>query len=174
MSSISHINEDGQPWYREPWPWILFGLPAVVVVASVITFAIAYRGSDELVVDDYYKEGLGINRVLSRNRHALELGLSGEVVVAGGVAKLDLRAKEGVALPSRVRLTFAHATRSELDQTVVLDSSPDGYRGVLHPLLNGRWQVQIEDEAQTWRLAAIVQLPADGGFKVRSLLDSTL
>ncbi|MEE4173374.1 MAG: FixH family protein [Xanthomonadales bacterium] len=42
----------GQPWYREPWPWIIIGLLGTVVVASLITFWIAASNPDGLVVDD--------------------------------------------------------------------------------------------------------------------------
>jgi hypothetical protein len=166
------MSEDGHPWYREPWPWILFGMPGVVVIASLVTFVIAYRGQDELVVDDYYKEGLGINRTLTRNRHALELGLTGQLHVDGGGVKLNLAGHDGVVLPRQIVLTFTHPTRAEFDQTVKLDLASDGYRGVMHPLMAGRWQIQVEDDARTWRLAAVTQLPAQGEIPVRAWLDS--
>jgi len=172
MGSHSKMSEDGHPWYREPWPWILFGMPGAVVVASLITFVIAYRGQDELVVDDYYKEGLGINRTLARNRHALELGLSGQLHVDSGGVKLSLRGNNEAELPRQVIVTFTHPTRAELDQSVKLDQAPDGYRGVMHPLVAGRWQIQIEDEARTWRLASVTQLPTRGEIPVRAWLDS--
>ncbi len=172
MGSISKTREDGHPWYREPWPWILFGMPGIVVVASLTTFWIAYHGRDELVADDYYKEGLGINRTLTRNRHALELGLMGQLRVSGGGAKLALSAQKGATLPREVILSFTHPTRAEQDQSVKLELTPDGYRGAMHPLASGRWQIQIEDEAKTWRLAAVSQLPEDTEIPMRAWLDS--
>lgn len=42
----------GQPWYREPWPWIIIGLLGTVIVASFITLWIAASNPDGLVVDD--------------------------------------------------------------------------------------------------------------------------
>ncbi len=33
-----------QPWYREPWPWILMAGPATVVVAGLITAWLAFHG----------------------------------------------------------------------------------------------------------------------------------
>ena len=53
---------DSQPWYRQFWPWFLIALPATVVVAGLTTWWIAAHKADSLVVDDYYKEGLAINR----------------------------------------------------------------------------------------------------------------
>ena len=55
-----------RPWYREPWPWILMAGPAVVVVAGFFTLWLAVSTSDGLVVEDYYKQGLAINRVFAR------------------------------------------------------------------------------------------------------------
>ncbi len=30
-------SSDKQPWYREPWPWILMAGPVIVIIAGVIT-----------------------------------------------------------------------------------------------------------------------------------------
>ncbi len=45
---MSH-PEDGLPWYRFFWAWVLFGLPAVVVVAALITLGIAITHPDPVV-----------------------------------------------------------------------------------------------------------------------------
>ncbi len=54
--------EDLEPWYRQFWPWVIFGLPASVVVAGLITVYIAYEGADDMVIDQYYKEGLAASK----------------------------------------------------------------------------------------------------------------
>ncbi|MDT8320343.1 MAG: FixH family protein [Xanthomonadales bacterium] len=41
-----------RPWYREPWPWVAIGIPAVAVVASMFTLYLAITNPDYLVVDD--------------------------------------------------------------------------------------------------------------------------
>jgi uncharacterized protein len=38
------------PWWRVGMVWLVLGGPAVVVVASVITAVVAYRGADEVLV----------------------------------------------------------------------------------------------------------------------------
>ena len=67
MNSIQ-IRQPVQPWYREPWPWLIMLGPAVVIVAGVITTVIAFKTSDGLVADDYYKQGLAMNKTLARDR----------------------------------------------------------------------------------------------------------
>ena len=64
-----------QPWYRSPWPWLLMSGPAVVLVAGAITTWIAFASADGLVAEDYYKQGLGINKVLAREEAARSRGL---------------------------------------------------------------------------------------------------
>ena len=42
---------DLSPWWRYGMVWLVIAGPAVVVVASVVTGVIAYRGADVLVVE---------------------------------------------------------------------------------------------------------------------------
>jgi hypothetical protein len=39
------------PWWRVGMVWLVVGGPAVVVVASIVTGVIAYRGADEVLVN---------------------------------------------------------------------------------------------------------------------------
>ena len=42
-------QEPGQPWWKFPHVWMVFGLPAVVVVASFITLYLAIKIPDPVV-----------------------------------------------------------------------------------------------------------------------------
>ena len=64
---MSNPQHPVQAWYREPWPWLVMSGPAIVVVAGIGTAIIAFRTSDGLVADDYYKQGLVINQTLKRD-----------------------------------------------------------------------------------------------------------
>ena len=55
-----------QPWYREPWPWILAAGPVAVILAGIVTVWLAIKSNDGLVADDYYKQGLEVNQVIQR------------------------------------------------------------------------------------------------------------
>ena len=54
-------QEKSKVWYKEPWPWLLFSGPAIVVVAAFVTLYLAASGSSDLVSDDYYKDGKHID-----------------------------------------------------------------------------------------------------------------
>jgi hypothetical protein len=57
-------NTDTTVWYRQFWPWFIFGLPAVVVVASLVTVYIAVSHQDPVIDEEYYQHGMKINERL--------------------------------------------------------------------------------------------------------------
>ena len=63
-------------WYKEPWLLLVVGGPAVVVCASIFTGALAFLGADKVVADDYYKQGLMIDKDIQRDAKARDLQLS--------------------------------------------------------------------------------------------------
>lgn len=54
-----------QPWWRFPLVWMVLAGPAVVVVASFVTLWLAIRSPDPVVAEDYYRQGLEINKTLA-------------------------------------------------------------------------------------------------------------
>ena len=63
---IATTNEPvSAAWWRYPLVWMVIGGPALVVVASVATFWVAWHRPDALVSEDYYREGIEINRTLA-------------------------------------------------------------------------------------------------------------
>jgi hypothetical protein len=60
-------------WYRYPWVWFVFCIPFSAVLFGVVMFVSANNQPDDLVVDDYYKEGMGINRKLALDERARQL-----------------------------------------------------------------------------------------------------
>ena len=139
-----------KPWYREPWPWILMSGPAAVVVAGAATLWLAYATQDGLVAEDYYKQGLAINRVLAREDTARRLGISAEVRIAPGSLGVQLHGES----PGVVFVHLVHATRAGHDLRLRLTRSADGaYEAALPPLPAGHWHVSIEDALGRWRVA---------------------
>lgn len=47
-------------WYKQFWPWFLIALPSAVVIASIVTMAIAFKYADTPVAGDYEKHGLTV------------------------------------------------------------------------------------------------------------------
>jgi uncharacterized protein len=140
-------------WYREPWPWLVMLGPAVVVVAGVITMVIAFRTSDGLVADDYYKRGLMVNRVMEREARARTLGIAAEVMFNGERNAVRVLLASNAPLPEALRLTLVHPTRGQADQAIELrHAGPSLYEGRLRAPSNAAWRIALEDGAATWRV----------------------
>ena len=103
------------PWYRQFWPWFLFGLPAIVVVAGLTTWWIAARHADHLVVDDYYQEGLSINRELGKQQRAEELGIVAALDADSRLLRVKLQAR---SMPAALQLLLSHPFDAGLDQAM--------------------------------------------------------
>jgi len=61
-------ERESRPWWRHGYVWLVLAGPAVVVVASFVTFGLIVRGSDPVVTEDYYRKGVRINEQLARER----------------------------------------------------------------------------------------------------------
>ena len=143
------------PWYRHRWPWMLMAGPLIVVIAGLFTAYLAVTSNDGLVDDDYYKQGLAVNKLSEREQRAAALGLQAEVMQRsdGAQLRLLLRAGPDVALPEVLVLRLIHPTRGGADQRVALRADGGGsYTGKLVSPLAGRWRLALEDEQQRWRL----------------------
>ncbi|MFB0936289.1 MAG: FixH family protein [Propionivibrio sp.] len=145
------------PWYRHRWPWLLMLGPFTVIVAGVITLWLALRSNDGLVADDYYKQGLAINEVTSRDRRAAELELRGEVSLdtERQLVRVALNRGKLAEMPGILVLKLSHPTRGGLDQSFRLQrDNSGGYSAGLTGIPTGRWYLSLEDEAREWRLSA--------------------
>lgn len=149
-----------QPWYRERWPWILMAGPALVVVAGLITTWLALSSEDGLVIDDYYRQGLEINRTLSRSATAERLGVQAEIHFNDGHVRVLLGAAAG---RGALTLRLVHPTRAGMDQSLNLAEIESGvYEGPLRAPRPGRWHVVLEQ--RDWRLSGDWTLPAAGAL----------
>lgn len=145
-----------QPWYKEPWPWIVMAPPAAAVVAGVITIWIAAAGADGLVAEDYYKQGLGINKVIAREERARVQGISAALELDNGLLRVRL---EGAAPPA-LFVHLAHRTRAGFDQRLRLarvGAAYGVYEAELPPMAAGGWRASIEDPKGEWRIVREVR-----------------
>jgi hypothetical protein len=137
--------------------------PMAVIIAALYTAYLAISTSDGLVADDYYKQGLAVNKTITSSenaqKHGVTVGL--RVTEDGFAVRLTARDKE-FAAPKSLVLTLSHPTRAGLDQTRVLDRVGDGYVAKMRLPTSGHWIVLIEDDAKSWRLMGHVVLPTSG------------
>ncbi|MDX1336079.1 MAG: FixH family protein, partial [Gammaproteobacteria bacterium] len=147
-------REDDKPWYKYGFVWLMIGLPASAVIAGITTVFIATHEPDSLVADDYYKRGLAINEVISRDIKAAELGLSAVIELDNSTKAIKVQFDKGSLpdYPDTLSLNFRHATRANSDVSVTLNHGiGNQYIGVVHKIISkGVWYFEIAD--QDWKL----------------------
>jgi hypothetical protein len=137
------------PWYRQRWPWLIMAGPLAVLVAGAVTTWIAFASADGLVAEDYYKQGMGINRRLAREEAARAQGISAQVELSSHI-EVTLQG----AAPEALFVHLAHATRAGHDVRLRLVPSGGKYVAELPPLPPGRWRIVIEDPRGAWLIHA--------------------
>lgn len=136
--------------------------PAVVIVAGVITAGLAIKSWDGLVADDYYKQGLGINQVKTRDHNARVSGLSAQIQVSGRAVQVFVQGQDAQKGSESLTLRLIHPTRNGQDQAISLGRQGQGlYRGNFDIQPEGRFNVVLEDVKGEWRLAGVWQSVAD-------------
>jgi hypothetical protein len=124
--------------------------PAAVLVAGAATIWIAVASADGLVAEDYYRQGLAINKVLAREDAARRLGITATVSLEENLLSVHLEGQQ----PEALFVHLAHATRAGHDMRLRLAPAARGiYQAELPPLPAGRWRIVIEDPRSTWRIA---------------------
>ncbi|MFT4520376.1 MAG: hypothetical protein ACI9JM_002779 [Halioglobus sp.] len=146
---------DSLPWHRQFWPWFIISLLGSVVLASLSLVYLANRHADDLVVDDYYKNGLAINQVLGKTQRAASLGLAADfsfsphtvtVLVTG---RLD---------SENLNLRLSHPLEADRDFAVSLVALEAGhFTGPLESSIAARWHWTLESLVNDgWRLDGVV------------------
>ena len=69
----NHTLDSNLPWWKFGHVWLVLAGPAVVVVASLVTFYLAATRVDPMVTEDYYRKGIEINRSLDKDASAASL-----------------------------------------------------------------------------------------------------
>jgi hypothetical protein len=150
------LREDLEPWYKQFWPWFLIALPATVVVAGFATLYIANKHSDDLVVTDYYKDGLAINRQLEKQARAAAAGLTASLLILDDRIQVRLYADvdgSEVGAAEQLRLRLSHPLEADRDFTVLIERvAPQLFVGAMPALVEPNWHWTLEDTDASWRL----------------------
>ncbi|MCP3750965.1 FixH family protein [Pseudomonas sp. SBB6] len=144
------------PWYKHLWPWIIIGVLATSVTLSLTMVTIAVNNPDNLVNDNYYEAGKGINRSLDRELLAQTLNLKASVHLDELTGEVDVRLT-GNSQPQTLELNLISPTQPQKDRKIVLtrsDSEAGRYLGQLSDKVEGRRFVELlgSQDQHVWRL----------------------
>lgn len=141
-----------RPGWREPLVWLVFGIPAIAVVALVwMVFIAAGPGSTDSVDTTVKRTAqiqvadLGPDEAAARLRLAALLRIDGK-----DLEVLPLHAGFDTAKP--LKLALRHPTRSELDHELLMQPSATGWRATLELDLAHDWALRLVPQDNQWRL----------------------
>jgi len=156
-----HITESDKPWHKHPLVWMMLSIPFSAVIMGVVMIWLAVDTDDGLVADDYYKQGLAINDVISLDKKAAELQLNAILEFSSSENAVNLKFDKGLLekYPDTLQFSFQHATRADSDVTVVLNHGiGNQYIGYLKQTISeGIWYFEVSDKSRDeadWKLNA--------------------
>ncbi len=79
-----NTSDKNVAWWKFGHVWLVLSGPAIVVIASCVTFYIAASRPDPVLSEDYYQKGIEINRTLE-NAASLAPALQARNHAATGV-----------------------------------------------------------------------------------------
>jgi hypothetical protein len=144
-------DESGEalkPWYRQFWFWFVFSPLIYIMIMCSITVTIALKGADDVIIDNYYKEGRMINQALEQDKRAHELGLSGELRFdrTSGDVLLTMSniPADAKLIPDELLLMMGHPVKAAKDQLISLKAiTPGHYRGELKTEPDYSWYLTL-------------------------------
>ena len=153
--------DESAPWFKHGIVWFVLLVPLSSVLFGVVMLVAAGIYPSDPVVDDYYREGKGINQRLARDRRAAELQVSASIseISAEGVLLRASPASETLQVSlfhvadrrRDLRLTFSHVSNG-----IYLPDAANPGRLLASP---GIWYIEITDRELGWRLRKRVATP---------------
>jgi uncharacterized protein len=163
-------------WYLHFWPWVLIAIPFSAVLFGILMIVMVASYPDDLVADEYYKDGMAINQIMTLDKNAAKMGVTARMLDSDGDS---LRFLVENANDSVLLLKLYHVTDSELDTSIVLFPLDDGiYASAAVPAggeldensankmtaneilsSNGIWYLELNGAEASWRLRARIKAP---------------
>ena len=135
----------------EPMVLLVWGLPAVVVVAGFITLAIAIRAGDLDASSDAVQRMAQVQQTdIVADQTALRRGLSASLAVESGMVRLQLLG--AAAADGQLTLRFEHPSNSALDHEVALLREGDTWSGDVALPEADHWRLVLHAADASWRL----------------------
>jgi hypothetical protein len=146
---------------RNPVFFLAWGLPAVAVMACLLTIFITVRNPDAQLPEQYHWEGFQLDRDFSRAARAAQLRVNATITGLNHPGVCELRLRMDEPKPDLLVLTLAHGTKPALDQRVTFQRVPvqpgwndaaSRYRAQCQSLPEGHWRVELVDAVNDWSI----------------------
>jgi uncharacterized protein len=144
--------EQTLPGYRQFWFWFVFGPLLFIMVLCGILVTVAFKNSDDVVTDNYYKVGRMINQTLEQDVKAAELGLVAKLKIDQLSGDVMLSLSGNHRSPKQMLLFLDNPAKANKDQRIVLTEIAAGeYRGALSAAIEYAWYIALIPEVEASR-----------------------
>lgn len=149
------------PWYKQFWPWFVFVLPVISIIASTGAAIIAFQGADPLVSGQWYQEGVEINTFLEKDKQAKSFKVSANLIqnVNKEIIQVILNFTPTLSNDS-LFIELEHPKKLKFDYKCQLKKITDNvFQGILPRDITGRRYLILYPTDQSWRLVTKTNLP---------------
>ena len=146
---------------RNYWPVMLFSIPFTAVLFGIFMIATTLYFPDDLVVDNYYKDGMAINELLVQDELAKELSIE---VTLNSLTENRMELTVLGATDSAISMNLFHVTDQASDVSLLL--VPE--EGFLYSVDNtglsvlgqkGVWYIELKGTDKPWRVKQRIVTP---------------
>lgn len=140
------------PWYRQFWFWFVFGPLIFIIILCGFTVTTAFYYADDVVTDNYYKDGVMINQLFQQDERAEALGLTATITFDRKTREVLVLLKHAKPLqnelPKQLLLFMDNPVKKNKDQHVLLQEVSAGeYRAALQSPPEYSWYLALVPEA---------------------------
>ena len=76
-SALGTAPSAAAPWWRLGHEWLIIAGPVIVIIAGFVTLWLAISRPDPVVAEDYYRQGIEINKTLATPEKSLLPAMKG-------------------------------------------------------------------------------------------------
>ena len=146
------MNDKRRHALREPMVWLVIALPLAAVVASIWLVVLSSRGgSIDSVADEVQRTGQIQTTDLGPDERAAQLKLGAVLQSEEGMLRVFPAGGE-FHRGENLRLTLLHPYSEDADQVLTLVPDKLGWHAEHAPDAGHDWNLQLGDEAGSWRL----------------------
>lgn len=146
------MNDKRRHALREPMVWLVIALPLAAVVASIWLVVLSSRGgSIDSVADEVQRTGQIQTTDLGPDERASQLKLGAVLQSEEGMLRVFPAGGE-FRRGENLRLTLLHPYSKDEDQVLTLVPDKLGWHAEHAPDPGHDWNLQLGDEAGSWRL----------------------
>ena len=63
---------NSRPWWKEPYVWMVIAGPLSAVLACAVTAVYIWQAPDAVVSENYYREGIALDKEVARARPPMQ------------------------------------------------------------------------------------------------------